>query len=105
MAPEPRAQRVLLGPAAGEHEVQPRVARAGGEEGVGQQVDALLLGQPAGVEDAHAAVGRRACAASGEKRADVDAAVPAPDRRSARCRAASRASDARDGESTTSQPP
>ena len=42
-AAEPRAQRVLLGPAAGEHELQPRVARAGGEERVGEQVDALLL--------------------------------------------------------------
>ena len=39
---EPLAQRVLLGAAAGEHEVQARVALARGEEGVGEQVGALL---------------------------------------------------------------
>ena len=41
-APEPRAQPLLLRPAAGEHEVQARVARARGEERVREQVDALL---------------------------------------------------------------
>ena len=40
---EPLAQRALLGPAAGEHEVQARVALAGREERVGQQRHALLL--------------------------------------------------------------
>ena len=50
--------------------MQARVALAGGEERVGQQVGALLAGQPPGVEDAQLA--RRAAATSrraGEKRA------------------------------------
>ena len=42
MLAEPLAQRALLRPAAGQHEVQARVARARGEEGVGEQVGALL---------------------------------------------------------------
>ena len=47
MLAEALAQRVLLGAAAGEAQVQARVALAGGEEGVGEQVGALLAGQPA----------------------------------------------------------
>ena len=80
MLAEALAQRVLLGAAAGQAEVQARVALARGEEGVGQQVGALLAGQPPGVE--HAELALAAIAASrraGEKRVDVDAAVPAPD--------------------------
>ena len=67
---EPRPQPRLLGPAAGEHEVQPRVARAGGEERVGEQVGALLAREPAGVEHVDAVGGRRpGSRRAGEKRA------------------------------------
>ena len=67
---EALAQRVLLGAAAGQAEVQARVALAGGEEGVGQQVGPLLARQPPGVEDAELARQRaRRRAWPGEKRA------------------------------------
>ena len=46
MGAEPRAQPPLLGPAAGEHEVQPRVAPPRVQERVGEPVDALLAAQP-----------------------------------------------------------
>jgi hypothetical protein len=73
------AQRVLLGAAAGQAQVQARVSLARGEEGVGQQIGALLAGQPAGVEHAQLARQRRVVAEGGRKAPDVDAAVPAPD--------------------------
>ena len=56
---ELRAQLLLLGAAAGEQQVQPRVDGVGAEEALGEQVDPLLAGQPAGVEDLELARGRR----------------------------------------------
>ena len=78
MLAEARRAARLLGPAAGEHEVQPRVVLAGGEERVGEQVGALLARQAPGVEDVERspAQGPRRAAAGREAR-DVDAAVPA----------------------------
>ena len=47
MLAEALAQVLLLGTAAGEAEVQARIAGACGQEGVGEQVGALLAGQAA----------------------------------------------------------
>ena len=103
-AAEPGAQRGLLGPAAGEHELEPRVARLRGEEGVGEQVDALLARQPARVQHPDAPVGH-AGSQRGEKRATSTPRSQRPTFSRAMPSASSRASDTADGESTVSQPP
>src|ERR1019366_3880778 len=48
---EALAQMVLLGPATRQHELQAWLARAGEQEGLGKQLDALLARDPPGVED------------------------------------------------------
>ncbi len=42
---------VLLGTATRQHELQAWLARAGEQEGLGKQLDALLARDPPGVED------------------------------------------------------
>ena len=51
MLAEPGAQLALLGTAAGEQQVQARLDAARPQEALGEQVDALLAGQAARVED------------------------------------------------------
>jgi hypothetical protein len=77
-------QRLLLRPAAGEHEVQARIVVAGDEEGLRQEVDALLLAQASHVEDVEADAKLRVGAgehprgvAGGVEALEIDAAVPA----------------------------
>ena len=77
--PQPVAQLLLLGAAAGEHQVQPRVALARSEKRVRQQVDAFLLGQASDVEDVDIDAEQTRRAQLRVKAADVDAAVPATD--------------------------
>jgi hypothetical protein len=79
---KPRAHDVLLGAAPGQAQVQALVARPGGQEGVGEQVGALLARQATGVEDVEAPGGEHARIAMGRREPlEVDAAVPAPDAR------------------------
>ena len=101
--PEPPTQPLLLGPAAGEHQVQPAVTRTRCEEGVGEQVGALLARQPAGVEDVDA-IGSEAVGFAPRRREAlrVDAAVPARDPRRRESPSPARlASDAEEGDRTT----
>ena len=76
---EPRAQLLLLGAAAGEQQVQARVDGVGAQEALGEQVDALLAGQPARVEDLELAGEGLAVGLPGVEAGDVDAALPAAD--------------------------
>ncbi len=76
---EPRAQLLFLGAAARQQQVQPGICGVGAEEGVGEQVDALLLREPARVEDLDLA---RVGVAVGLRRVealDVHPALPAAD--------------------------
>ena len=77
--PKARAQGVLLGAATSQHQVQPRIAPAGGLERVRQQVDALLLGQPARVQNVDLARQQLRVAQRRIEPVEVDAAVPAAD--------------------------
>ena len=94
------------GPPPASSSSQPRVARPRGEERVGEQVDALLLREPAGVEHADAAVGRAGAQCGREA---GRASTPRSQRPIARGVDAERAQPARrrprTGESTASQPP
>ena len=47
------AHAILLGTATGEHEVQPRVALARRHKRLGQQLGALLAGDPSRIQDVH----------------------------------------------------
>src|ERR1700749_826017 len=51
LLPQSLAQLPFLGPAAGEQQMQQRVGGVGAEEALGQQVNSLLAGEAAGVED------------------------------------------------------
>jgi hypothetical protein len=86
-------------------QVQARIPSARVEERVGQQVDALLLRQAAGVEDVDLAGGQAGGAEPGVKAADVDAPIPAPDPLVLDSELRRRASDAMLGDRTTSQLP
>ena len=77
MLAEPRPQLRLLGAATGEQQVQPRVGRARPQEALGEQVDALLAGEAAGVEDLDLAGIVLAGGLAGVEARDVDAALPA----------------------------
>ncbi len=57
MVAESLPERFLLRAAAREHEVQPGISPPCGEERVGEQLDALLLGEAAGVEHVDRALG------------------------------------------------
>jgi hypothetical protein len=76
---EPLAQLAFLWTAAGEQEVQARVGGVGAEEGLGEQVDALLAGQPPRVEDLDLAGEGVAVGLGRVEALDVDAALPAAD--------------------------
>ena len=84
---EPRPQLALLRAAAGQQQVQARVGAARAQEALGQQVDPLLAGQPAGVEDLDLARVGVAVGLDRVEAVDVDAALPAPDPGRARRRA------------------
>ena len=79
MLAEPRAQLRLLGAAAGQQQVQARVGAMGAQEALGQQVDALLAGEAAGVEDLDLARVGVAVGLGRVEALEVDAALPAPD--------------------------
>ena len=85
MPAEALAQRALLRPAARQAQVQARVAFARGEEGVGEQVDALLGREAPGVEHADLAGQERLVAQVRVEAVGVDAAVPAADPLAGRC--------------------
>ena len=76
---EPRPQLALLGPAAGEQQVQPRVGLVRPQEALGEQVDPLLAGQATGVENLDLARVVLAGGLAGVEAGDVDAALPAPE--------------------------
>jgi hypothetical protein len=59
--------------------VQPGITRAGGQEGVGEQLDALLLGQTAHVEHVDRAGEPRRLAQPRVKPLQIDAAIPTRD--------------------------
>ena len=106
MLAEALAQRLLLRTAAGEHQVQARVARAGGLEGVGQQLHALLLGQPTRVEDVDLAGQQRLGSRSaGSKRSRSTPRSQRPIVAGSTPIFSSRSSVAELGDSTTSQAP
>ena len=50
---------LALGPVAGEDQAQAGTLLTGQQECVGEQIDALLVRDPPGVEDRQRAVGRR----------------------------------------------
>lgn len=77
MLSQPGAQLVLLGATAGEQQVQARVGLAGAQEALGKQVDSLLAGQAAGVEDLDLAGEVLARGLAGVEASDVDTALPA----------------------------
>ncbi len=78
-AAEARPQRVLLRAAAGELQPQARVALAGAQERVGEQVDPLLPREAAGVQHDQLAVALLARAQLGREAREVHATVPAAD--------------------------
>ena len=59
--------------------MQARVGLVGAEEALGEQVDALLAGEPAGVEDLDLARVGVAVGLDRVEAGEVDAALPAPD--------------------------
>ena len=106
MSPSRSAEVLLLRAAAGQHEPQARVAPVRLEEGVGEQVGALLLGQAPGVEHVQLAGQQPRRALARAEAGEVHAAVPAADPRSVDPELdAATSSEAELGERTTLQWP
>ena len=98
---EAGAQLALLGTAAGQQQVQPWIGLAGTQEALGEQVDALLAGEAAGVEDLELArEGRRARALAGSKRSTSTPRSQRPSRPASTPSASSERSAAGLGERT-----
>ena len=76
---EPLAQLRLLGPASGEQQVQAWVMAPCPQEGLGEQVDALFLRQPARVQHPQHAGEAAGVALCGAEAVRVDSALPASD--------------------------
>ena len=105
MLAEPRPQLLLLGAAAGEQQVQPRVGVVGAQEALGEQVDALLAGEAAGVEDLDLAREGVAVGLAGSKRATSTPRSQRPSRRASMPSSISERSAAGLGERTSEGAP
>ena len=102
---EPGAEHPLLGTSPRQRQVQARVAAAGFEERVRQEVDSLLLAEASRVEDVDLSGQQVVVAVPGIEALEIDATIPAPDSLIGDTKLVSRSSLARLGESTTSQAP
>jgi hypothetical protein len=78
---EPAPQRRLLRAAAGDRQAQAGIVLARGEEGVREEVRALLAGQPPGVENGEGGLVAVAARHAARRREalDVDPTIPAGD--------------------------